>query len=86
MPKQKRKYLQIEHAKELSEGGAHSKLGDKISNVTDITNTPQTDWESSRRLEYFDWAEQVINNCLQVNTLLEKYFIYSIQKGREKLQ
>ena len=86
MPKQKRKYLQIEHAKELSEGSALIKLGDKISNITDITNTPPTDRDSSRRLEYFDWADQVINNCPKVNTSLEKYFKYSNKKGREKLQ
>ena len=39
-----------------------------------------------RRLDYFECAEKVINNCPKVNTSLEKYFKYSIQKGREKLQ
>ena len=86
LPKMERKQRQIEHAKEISEGAALIKLGDKISNVTDITNTPPTDWDSNRRLEYFEWAEKVINNCPKVNTSLEKYFKYSIQKGREKLQ
>ena len=86
LPKMERKQRQIEHAKEISEGAALIKLGDKISNVTDITNTPPTDWDSNRRLEYFEWAEKVINNCPKVNISLEKYFKYSIQKGREKLQ
>ena len=86
LPKLERKQRQIDHAKEISEGAALIKLGDKISNVTDITNTPPTDWDSNRRLEYFDWAEKVIINCPKVNTSLEKYFKYSIQKGREKLQ
>ena len=86
LPKLERKQRQIEHAKEISEGAALIKLGDKISNVTDITNTPPTNWDSNRRLEYFDWAEKVINNCPKVNTSLEKYFKDSIQKGREKLQ
>ena len=81
-----RKQRQIDHAKEISEGAALIKLGDKISNVTDITNTPPTNWNSNRRLEYFEWAEKVINNCPRVNTSLEKYFKDSIQKGREKLQ
>ena len=84
--KQVRKQLQKEHAKELSDGAALIKLGDKISNVTDITDTPPTDWDSNRRLKYFDWAEKVINNCPKVNTSLEKYFKYSNKKGREKLQ
>ena len=86
LPKMERKQRQIEHAKEISEGAALIKLGDKISNVTDITNTPPTDWANERRLEYFEWAEEVINNCPKVNTSLEKYFKDSIQKGREKLQ
>ena len=86
LPRQTRKDLQIQHAPQLSEGAVLIKLGDKISNVTDITHTPPTNWDSSRRLEYFDWAEKVINNCPKVNTSLEKYFKDSIQKGREKLQ
>ena len=85
LPKLERKQRQIDHAKEISEGAALIKLGDKISNVTDITNAPSTDWDSNRRLEYFEWAEKVINNCPKVNTSLEKYFKYSIQKGRKKL-
>ena len=86
LPRQTRKDLQIQHAPQLSEGAVLIKLGDKISNVTDITHTPPTNWDRSRCLEYFDWAEKVINNCPKVNTSLEKYFKYSIQKGREKLQ
>ena len=86
LPRQTRKDLQIQHAPQLSEGAVLIKLGDKISNVTDITNTPPTNWDSNRRLEYFDWAEKVIDNCPKVNTSLEKYFKDSIQKGREKLQ
>ena len=86
LPKFERKQRQIDHAKELTDGAALIKLGDKISNVTDITNTPPTNWDSERRLEYFEWAEEVINNCPKVNTSLEKYFKASIQKGREKLQ
>ena len=86
LPKLERKQKQIDHAKEISGDAALIKLGDKISNVTDITNTPPTDWDNERRLEYFEWAEEVINNCPKVNTSLEKYFKDSIQKGREKLQ
>ena len=86
LPKLERKQRQIDHAKEISGDAAIIKLGDKIANVTDITNTPPTDWDSNRRLEYFDWAEKVINNCPRVNTSLEKYFKDSIQKGKEKLQ
>ena len=86
LPRLQRKQRQIDHAKEISEGAALIKLGDKISNVTDITNTPPNNWDSNRRLEYFDWAEKVIDNCPKVNKKLENHFKDSIQKGREKLQ
>ena len=86
LPMLERKQRQIDYANEISRDAAIIKLGDKIANVTDITNTPPTDWDSNRRLEYFEWAERVINNCPKVNTSLEKYFKDSIQKGREKLQ
>ena len=86
LPRLQRKQRQIDHAEEISEGAALIKLGDKISNVTDITNTPPTNWDSNRRLEYFDWAEKVINNCPKVNEKLENYFKDSIQKGRKKMQ
>ena len=86
LPKLERKQRQIVHAKEISEDAALIKLGDKISNVTDIANIPPTNWDRNRRLEYFDWAEKVINNCPKVNKKLENYFKDSIQKGRGKLQ
>ena len=86
LPKLERKQRQIDHAKEISKDAALIKLGDKISNVTDITNTPPADWDRNRRLEYFEWAEKVINNCPKVNKKLENHFKDTIQKGREKLQ
>ena len=83
LPKLERKQRQIDHAKEISEGAALIKLGDKISNVTDITNTPPTDWDSNRRLEYFEWAEKVINNCPRVNESLENHFAEVVRKGKK---
>ena len=83
--KMERKQRQIEHAKDLSEGAALIKLGDKISNVTDITNTPPTDWDSNRRLDYFNWAEKVIGNCPKVNEKLENYFADVIKAGRDEI-
>ena len=86
LPRLQRKQRQIDHANEISEGAVLIKLGDKISNVTDIANIPPTNWDRNRRLEYFDWAEKVINNCPKVNEKLENHFKDSIHKGREKLQ
>ena len=85
LPKLVRKQKQIEHAKKLSEGAALIKLGDKISNVTDITKTPPTEWDAKRSLEYINWAEEVINNCPKVNKNLENRFLEVIETGRKSL-
>jgi guanosine-3',5'-bis(diphosphate) 3'-pyrophosphohydrolase len=80
-----RKRRQIEHAAQLSRAATLIKLGDKISNVTDITNAPPAGWEINRRREYLDWAAAVISNCPKVNRALEIRFAKVLQEGREKL-
>ena len=83
--KVERKRRQIEHASQLSFAAALVKLGDKISNVTDITNAPPAGWDVDRRREYLDWAEAVIANCPKVNRKLEERFSQVLREGRAKL-
>jgi guanosine-3',5'-bis(diphosphate) 3'-pyrophosphohydrolase len=85
LPKARRKELQIDHASQLSADAVLIKLGDKISNVLDVTNSPPADWNIERRTEYLDWAEAVVNNCSRVNSPLEAYFAQVIAVGRHKL-
>ena len=85
LPKDERKRRQIEHAKKISKGAALIKLGDKISNVTDVINNPPEDWDINRRKEYLDWAEKVIDNCPKVNDRMENKFQEIIKQGREAL-
>jgi guanosine-3',5'-bis(diphosphate) 3'-pyrophosphohydrolase len=85
LPKDERKSRQIEHAKQISKGAALIKLGDKISNVTDVINNPPEDWDINRRKEYLDWAEKVIENCPKVNDRMENKFKEIIKQGREAL-
>jgi len=85
LPKNERKSRQIEHAKKISKGAALIKLGDKISNVTDVINNPPEDWDINRRKEYLDWAEKVIDNCPKVNDRMEDKFQKIIKQGREAL-
>ncbi len=85
LPKEERKLLQIAHAAELSPDVALIKLGDKISNVIDVTDTPPKHWGVRRRREYFDWAEAVINNLPKVNSALEEYFRKIVKERRKKL-
>ena len=80
-----RKEKQIEHAKTLSKGAVLIKLGDKISNVTDVINNPPSKWDINRRKVYLDWAEKVISNCPQVNEKMESKFQEVLSAGRESL-
>ena len=86
LPKDERKKRQIQHAAMLSPNAVLIKLGDKISNVVDVTNTPPTDWSLERRKEYLDWAEAVIDNCPKVNSALEQHFAEVIKKGRRLIR
>ena len=85
LEKDERKSRQIEHAKKISKGAALIKLGDKISNVTDVINNPPVGWDINRRKEYLDWAEKVIENCPKVNDKMENRFQEIIKQGRETL-
>jgi GTP diphosphokinase / guanosine-3',5'-bis(diphosphate) 3'-diphosphatase len=85
LPKDERKHKQIEHAATLSRGASLIKLGDKISNVSDVTHSPPADWDTERRKQYLDWAEAVINNCPLVNTPLEEHFSEVLSNGRNRL-
>ena len=85
LPKDERKRRQIEHAKKISKGAALIKLGDKISNVTDVLDNPPVGWDINRRKEYLDWAEKVVENCPQVNERMENKFKEVVNNGRKQL-
>jgi len=86
LPKAERKQLQIEHAPHLSTGAKLIKLGDKISNITDVMNNPPAGWSKERRSEYIEWGEKVINGLRGTNENLEKHFDELIQKARGEVQ
>jgi len=86
LPKDERKQMQIQHAPTLSQDAVLIKLGDKISNIIDVTNTPPINWNLERRKKYLDWAEMVIDNCPKVNTALEQHFAEVLKKGRRTLR
>jgi len=74
LSKDKRKQLQIEHARHLSHRARLVKLADKTCNVRDMAAHPPHGWELSRRREYFDWAKQVIDQIRGTNARLEAAF------------
>ena len=85
LPKTERKQQQVKHAPKLSPDAVLIKLGDKISNIIDVTHTPPAHWTLERRKWYLDWAEEVINKCPKVNAALEKYFAEVVEEGRRLL-
>jgi guanosine-3',5'-bis(diphosphate) 3'-pyrophosphohydrolase len=78
-----RKRRQIQHAAAASPGAKQIKLGDKICNVRDITDTPPADWSPARRLEYLDWAARVVDACRGANPPLEAAFDEAVARARE---
>jgi len=86
LPKATRKQLQIEHAPHLSNGAKYIKLGDKISNIRDVSENPPDGWSDERRLEYIAWGENVIAGLRGVNANLENYFDELISAAREAIE
>jgi guanosine-3',5'-bis(diphosphate) 3'-pyrophosphohydrolase len=86
LPKAQRKQLQIEHAPHLSNGAKYIKLGDKISNIRDVSEHPPAGWSVERRLEYIDWGVKVINGLRSVNSDLEELFDKTVSNARLKFE
>jgi HD domain len=85
LPKEVRKRLQIEHAVGASREAKAIKLGDKICNVTDVTDNPPADWSVERRRQYLDWTDQVIAGCRGTNKWLEQRYDKELGRARTKL-
>lgn len=86
LPKSERKRLQIEHAPHISSRAKLIKLGDKICNVRDISQSPPAGWSIERRREYLDWTEQVVAGCRGTNAKLERFYDESLESVRQQLR
>jgi len=74
LPKDERKRLQITNAQKKSREAKLIKLGDKISNIRAVTNSPAIGWAVERRTEYVDWAKQVVSGLRGTSPWLEQQF------------
>lgn len=83
--KAERKELQIKHAPGASAAAKIVKLADKICNVVDISATPPSDWDVTRRVEYLAWSAAVIQGCRGANAALEARFDQVLESGCELL-
>jgi (p)ppGpp synthase/HD superfamily hydrolase len=74
LPKDVRKRRQVEDAPKISREAKLVKLADKISNVRTLSAAPPPDWSIERRLEYIEWARQVVAGLRGTSTSLEQQF------------
>ena len=81
LPKAQRKQMQVEHSPHLSRGARLVKLADKICNLRDVANDPPASWAHERRVEYFEWANRVINGLRGTHPSLEAAFDVVYERG-----
>jgi len=84
LEKAERKRLQVVHAPQLSDRARLIKLADKICNVRDIGQAPPAHWGDKRKLQYFDWAIEVVNGCRSVSPRLAELFDMAVDESRRK--
>jgi (p)ppGpp synthase/HD superfamily hydrolase len=70
LPQERRKALQVENARHKSPRAQVLKLADKISNLRSLLASPPADWSPERKLEYCEWARQVVSGFTSPNPLL----------------
>lgn len=85
LPKHDRKRLQIEHAPHLTYGAKVIKLADKISNVRDVIASPAEDWDKQRRVEYVQWAVNVVAGLRGSSIQLDELFDEVVAMADQKL-
>uniref|UniRef100_A0A1B6JHF6 Guanosine-3',5'-bis(diphosphate) 3'-pyrophosphohydrolase MESH1 n=1 Tax=Homalodisca liturata TaxID=320908 RepID=A0A1B6JHF6_9HEMI len=72
LPKQKRKDLQVIHARTSSPQAKMVKLADKLYNLRDLDRSLPKGWTEERRREYYEWAFQVCEGLRGINSKLEE--------------
>lgn len=83
--KEERKKEQLATASGLSDAARLIRICDKICNVYDILYAPPGNWELSRRKDYLEWANAVVEKIRGVNLKLENRFDELIIEGKRFL-
>lgn len=86
LEKADRKRLQVANAPHKSQRAKMIKMADKISNLRAILNTPPPDWDTTRKLQYFFWAKQVVDGCRDANIDLALLFDETYNAGLDELK
>jgi (p)ppGpp synthase/HD superfamily hydrolase len=85
LPKDVRKRKQVENAPKISREAKLVKLADKISNVRSISASPPPDWSVERRLQYIEWAGQVVAGLRGTSVSLEQQFDDTAERATRSL-
>jgi (p)ppGpp synthase/HD superfamily hydrolase len=85
LPKEERKRKQVETAPKKSREAKLIKLADKTSNLRTIASSPAADWSVKRRLEYVEWARNVVSGLRGTSTWLEGEFDQAADKAAKSL-
>jgi GTP diphosphokinase / guanosine-3',5'-bis(diphosphate) 3'-diphosphatase len=83
--KEQRKQMQIDKAPFKSDRAKQLKIADKICNVRDMSDDSPANWDRARKMQYFDWAVNVVAGCRGINSALEDLFDAEIQNARDRL-
>lgn len=86
LEKEERKRLQIERAKCHTLQARKLKLADKICNVGDILSHPPHGWSEDRKVNYIEWAKQVVDQIRGTQPVLEQQFDELYRQAREKFR
>ncbi|QDM15284.1 bifunctional (p)ppGpp synthetase/guanosine-3',5'-bis(diphosphate) 3'-pyrophosphohydrolase [Tardiphaga sp. vice352] len=74
LPKAERKLRQVASTSHKSREAKMIKLADKTSNLRTISASPAPDWSVQRRLDYVQWAREVVAQGRGVSPWLEAQF------------
>ena len=85
LPKDERKRKQIETAPKKSREAKLIKLADKTSNLRAIASSPAADWSVKRRLEYIEWAKNVVVGLRGMSPWLEQQFDEAVAAAEQSL-
>jgi (p)ppGpp synthase/HD superfamily hydrolase len=85
LPKAVRKSKQVESAPTKNREARLVKFADKISNVRAVANSPAPDWSVERRLDYVNWAKEVVAGLRGTSPWLEQQFDEAAGRAKESV-
>jgi (p)ppGpp synthase/HD superfamily hydrolase len=81
LSKADRKRRQVESAPSKSRAAKLIKLADKTSNLRTIASSPAAGWSVKRRLEYIEWAKNVVVGLRGTSAWLEQQFDDAVERA-----